>query len=106
MLTAVTLGSGAIVGTVEAWPYVEPYLVAHRGYVAEQVGGVRTTVGEVLIWKAEDARNKIKADISGWNIQLQKEQDPQTRALIERQLEQLASDQKQNDERLRKLRGQ
>lgn len=102
----VAAGFGAITATATAWPYVEPYLVAHRGYVLDKVGGVQTTVNEVLLWKAEDTKNKIKADIGGWNIQKQKETDPETRRMIEQRIEQLNGEQNQVDDRIRKLKGQ
>ncbi len=104
-LTAIGLGTGAIVGAAQAWPLVEPYIFAHRGYVLEKVIPVQNTVNEVLIWKAEDIKNKIKTDTNGWVIQLQKEQDGQTRSLIQRQIEQLNAEQAQIDERIKKLKG-
>jgi len=105
-LTAIGLGTGAIVGVAQAWPFVDRYIVAHRGLVYDQVSEVRTTTNELLMWKFEDAKNKNKADANGWTIQLQKEQDPQTRALIQKQLEQLGTEQQQIDERIKKLKGQ
>lgn len=103
MLSAI---AGAIVSVAAAWPLVEPYAPAHRGFVVEQVGDVRTTTNELLIWKAEDTKNKIRSDSSGWNIQLQKEQDPTTRALIQQRIEQLNTEQEQVDQRIKKLKGQ
>jgi hypothetical protein len=35
MLTAITVGTGALVGVAQAWPYVEPWLAAHRAYVRD-----------------------------------------------------------------------
>ena len=86
-----------------AWPIVDPYVPAHRGYVVEKVGDVQTTTNELLRWKFEDTRAKLRADAEGWTIQLQKEQDPQTRSLIQQRVQQLTVEQKQLDERLQKL---
>ena len=91
--------SGAIVGVAAAWPIVEWAIPAHRGYVLEHVGDVRTTTNELLLWKAEDTKNKIKSDREGWAIQIQKEQDPQTRNLIQNRIQQLDADHAQVDER-------
>ena len=97
---------GAITATSAAWPIVGQFAPAHRGYVIEQVGGVQATTNELLIWKFEDAKNKITADQEGWKIQITKETDPQTKTMIQRRIEQLDTDQRQVDERIRKLKGQ
>ncbi len=108
--TMIIGGIAAVLGVITAahtaFPIVDPYLLAHRGYVIERIGGVQSTTNELLLWKFEDSKNKIKADQEGWKIQLQKEQDPQTRTLIEQRIQQLATDQQQVDERIRKLKGQ
>ena len=97
---------GAITAAHTAWPLVDPYILAHRGYVIEKIGGVQATTNELLIWKSEDSLAKLRADSEGWKIQLQKETDPQTKRLIEQRIEQLKRDQQQVDERIRKLKGQ
>lgn len=96
---------GAITAAHTAWPIVDPYLLAHRGYVIEKVGDVQATTNELLIWKFEDKKNQIASDIAGWTIQMQKEADPQTKKLIEQRIKQLGSDQTQIDERIRKIKG-
>jgi hypothetical protein len=103
---AIAAAFGAITAAHTAWPIVDPYVLAHRGYVVEQVGGVQATTNELLMWKSEDTKNKIQSEISGWTIQLQKEPDPQTRSLIQQRVRQLDVEQQQIDERIRKLRGQ
>lgn len=103
MLTAIGLGTGAIVGVAQAWPLIEPWMVAHRGYVTSQVSVVQATTNDLLRWKLEDAKSKLQADREGWAIQLQKENDPQTKVLIEKRIEQLKADERQNNERLGKL---
>ncbi len=97
---------GAITAAHTAWPIVDPYILAHRGFVIEKVGGVQATTNELLLWKVEDTKAKLKADADGWAIQLQKEQDPQTKRLIEQRIQQINVDQQQMDERIRKLKGQ
>lgn len=114
MITAIAGGIAAIMGAVtatnSAWPILEPsvpVLRYHmRDYVLEKVGGVQTTTNELLLWKFEDGKAKLRADAEGWTIQLQKEQDPRTRALIEQRVQQLQVEQRQIDERIQKLRGQ
>lgn len=97
---------GAITATNAAWPIVGPFAPAHRGYVTEKVGDVQTTTNELLLWKFEDSKNKITADQEGWKIQITKETDPQTKGMIQRRIDQLDNDQRQVDDRIRKLKGQ
>lgn len=96
--------TGAIVGIAAAWPIIEFMAPAHRGYVVEQIGGVRTTTNELLIWKFEDTRDRKKSEASSWNIQVQKETDQNQRALIQQRIEQLTNEQKVLDERIQRLR--
>ena len=96
---------GAITAAHTAWPFVDPYVPAHRGYVVEKVGDVQTTTNELLRWKFEDTRSRLQSEYDGWTIQLQKEQEPQTRSLIESRIKQLDKDKKQIDERIEKLPG-
>lgn len=44
----VTAVSGAIVGTAQAWPYIEPFIVAHRGYVTHRVDSKAETFDRSL----------------------------------------------------------
>ena len=96
---------GAITAAHTAWPIVDPYMLAHRGYVLEKIGGVQATTNELLIWKSEDSLAKLRADSEGWKIQLQKETDEQTKRLIQNRIQQLNADQQQVEERIRKLKG-
>lgn len=96
---------GAVVGIAAAWPYIDPYLVAHRGYVINKVDTVQTPINELLIWKFEDAKNKAASEQADWSIKLPKESDPQTRVMIERRIDQLKVEQRQIDDRIDKLRG-
>lgn len=104
-VTTVAALAGAITASAAAWPLVEPYLFAHRGYVLQQVGEVRAPVNEILIWKFEDAKNAIRKETADWNVRLAKETDPTTRELMQRRVEQLSRDQEELDNRLRGLRG-
>lgn len=98
--------SGAIVSVAAAWPLVEWAFPAHRGLLYEKVGGVQATTNELLIWKFEDNKSRLKAESGGWAIQLQKETDPQTRSLIQQRIDQLDREQRDVDGRINKLRGQ
>lgn len=102
----IAAASGALVGAVKAYPLIEPYLLAHRGYVMEHVGGVQTNVNDLLVWRFEDAKNKARSEQADWTIKLQKEQDPQTRGMIQRRIEHLGEEQHTLDERIKKLKGQ
>lgn len=97
--------TGAIVGVAAAWPLVEPYVFAHRGYVLEKVGGVQATANELLMWKFEDNRDRAKADVEDKKILLQKENDPQIKELIQKNIDSSAQKQKDYDERITKLKG-
>lgn len=106
VIGGISLVGGAITAVHAAWPIVDPYVLAHRGYVVEKIGGVQTTTNELLQWKFEDTKAKLRADADGWNIQMQKENDPQTKTLIQKQIQQLNVEQQNIDERIRKLKGQ
>lgn len=102
MVGAIT---GAIVGVAAAWPIIHWVVPAHRGYVIEQVGGVQATTNELLIWKFEDDKGRKRSEAANWNIQMQKEQDPQTRTLIQQRIEQLQRDQAEIEVRIKRIQG-
>ena len=97
--------SGAIVATAAAWPHVESVAPAHRGYVVEKVGDVRSVTNELQKWRFEDAKAKLSADSANWNIQLQREKDPNTRALIQQNIERIDREKQAVEDRLNALRG-
>ena len=96
---------GLITAAHTAWPIVDPYVLAHRGYVLEKIGGVQATTNDLLIWKFEDNRDRAKADVEDKRILLQKEDNPQIRALIQQNIDSSSQKQKEYDDRIRKLRG-
>lgn len=98
--------SGAIVSVAAAWPLVEWAFPAHRGLVYDKVGGVQTTTNELLIWKFEDSKSRLKSEMGGWTIQLQKETDPAQKALIQQRIRDLDREQSSYDDRIRRLRSQ
>lgn len=95
---------GAITAVSSAWPTVDPYFLAHRGYVVEKVGGVQQNVNELLVWKTEDAKARNNAEYEAWTIQLQREQDPQAKALIQQRLLTIQREQQQLDERINSIK--
>jgi gas vesicle protein len=106
---------GAVVGISTAWAYVEWAVPAHRALLRHTAQEVKAealkkiaeqqmTTNELLIWKSEDMRAKAEEQAAGWNIQLQKEQDPQVKYLIRQNIERLKVEQRDAEERIRKLR--
>lgn len=109
MITTAAAAVAAIFGAVTAvhtaWPLVDPYVLAHRGYVIEKIGGVQATTNDLLMWKFEDNRDRAKADIEDKRILLQKENDPQIKALIQQNIESAAQKMREYDTRINKLKG-
>lgn len=100
---AVAAVSGAITATAKAWPLIEPYMIAHRGYVIEHVGSTDAKVNELLKYQAEDKKDKILAERSSWAIQKQKESDPATQGLIQQRLDQLDQEEHRINQRIQTL---
>jgi hypothetical protein len=106
---------GAIVGVSTAWAYVEWAVPAHRAllrYTAQEVKAEamkkiaeqQMTTNELLIWKSEDMKAKAQEQMAGWNIQLQKEQDPQVKYLINQNIERLKVEARDAEDRIRRLK--
>jgi hypothetical protein len=104
VIGAVTGMMGTAVGVAEGWPLVEPYLIAHRGYVIYQIGEIRTPLNELTLWRLEDLRSRKEGEIASWTIQLQKENDPSTRVLMEERVQQLQQEKDSINTRIRSLR--
>jgi hypothetical protein len=104
-------GVAAIAGAITALPkatqVVEPYGPAHRGFVRDttrsSVEPIAQQTDVLLYWKLEDEKNRTKREEGAWNVQLQRENDPASRALIEQQIQRATADRKKIDDRLNKL---
>lgn len=92
--------AGAIVSAAAAWPLIEPYLAAHRGYVRYVAGEVsngastaqsesRKVIRDLQVEQAEGKRDAAAGDLVKWEIELGKTSNDQTRALIEKQMREL-----------------
>ena len=97
--------SGAIVGVAAAWPIVHVAVPALRGYVLEQVGDVRATTNELLLWKFEDQKNTLNREQRGLNILLKKETDPDLQRDIHRSIEKSAKEESVIEDRIKKIKG-
>lgn len=105
-VSAVVVGIlGGIVTVATAWPLIEPYMAATRGYTRAQIGGVQPTVTELMVWRLTDGRDKARSEAADWTIKLQKETDPQTRAMMQSRIDQLTQEQQAVNDRIEKLKG-
>lgn len=99
--------AGAITAVPTATKVVEPYGPAHRGFVRDTAKTSLEPIAQqadvLLYWKLEDEKSRAKREEGAWNVQLQRESDPASRALIEQQIERAASDRKKIEDRLHKL---
>lgn len=101
--TMVSAFTGAIIGTAAAWPIIEWMVPVHRGLLYHEISDVKVPINELLIWKFEDAKKKAEGEASDWTIKLQKEDDPDTRRMIQKRINELKKDQDVSDERIKKL---
>lgn len=87
----------AIVGVATAWPLIEPWVAATRGYAREIIAlsegranvSQRETLGavrDIQIEQAVGKRDVVVNDIAKWNLELSKITDDGTKDLIGRQI--------------------
>ena len=111
---AITTITGAIVGMSRALPVVEPYWPAHRMYVRDRVDFARDEfkatensntliLRDLQIEQAEGKRDAVKNDLAKWAVELNKTQDPQTRQLIEKTINEQNATYERLQEQLRSL---
>lgn len=92
--------AGAIVSAAAAWPLIEPYLVAHRGYVRHVSDSVsnnssaaqsesRKVIRDLQVEQAEGKRDQADEALFKWKVELNKAADDQTRQLIFERLREL-----------------
>lgn len=91
---------GAIASGAIAWPHIEPWLAAHRGYVREVSAAVSTELKEaqdkgysaLRDLQVETANGKLdqtEDNIAKWNVELNKAADDQAKQLIQGQIRKL-----------------
>lgn len=89
--------TAAIVGVATAWPLMEPFMAATRGYAREIIAlsegkanvAQRTTLGavrDIQIEQAVGKRDVVVNDVAKWNLELSKITDDSTKDLISRQI--------------------
>lgn len=92
--------TAAIIGVATAWPLIEPYVAAHRGYVrhvAAEIGDKnelaqhqnRKVIRDLQIEQADGKRDQIEEAIFKWEIELAKITDEQARFLINSRIREL-----------------
>ena len=99
------VSAGAIYSTAEAWPYVEPLLAAHRGYVRaydiEQMKPFVERLIRVQVAQNRDRRQTLLDEAAKREIELQGDQAkqlPQYRALIQERVNRISEELKTLDE--------
>lgn len=99
--------TSAIIGVAKSWEYVEPKLLAHRGYVREisddSKKEYQSSEGQLLlklnallsaqkdsqIEQAEGKRDAAKEAKAKWTAEVSKTQDPVTRNLYDQHINEL-----------------
>ncbi len=85
--------TAAIVGVATAWPLLEPWVAAHRGYVREVSSAIEfklnlaqikgyAAIRDIQIEQAEGKRDQVEDSIFKWNIEMEKAPDLQSKSLI------------------------
>jgi hypothetical protein len=97
--------SGAVVGVAGAWPFLEPYMVAHRGYVIdrtrEDITPLKQMVIEIQIDRNHDRRERLLGEVEKRELELQSEQAkalPQYRELVQQRVDRVKKELKTLDD--------
>jgi hypothetical protein len=117
MLTAVGVGTGALVGVAQAWPYVEPWLAAHRAYVRdyteEQSAKLRTSfeptraaLYDVQLSIARSRRAAVNDRLITLEIDAPKSENSAELIKRRQQIEQLKEERDELDNEIKHLRVQ
>lgn len=99
-VASVTFGS--IVGFATAFPYVEPYLAAHRGYVREQRSPLLERIIEVQLQQNDNRTERLVEKSKQYELELQSDQAkalPQYRALVQDRVDRIKHELKTIDEK-------
>lgn len=106
--------SGGIVGYAKAWPEIEPWWWASRGFVYSQVDSARSQfkqaqdstaaiLRDLQIEQAEGKRDAAKEAKAKWGVELNKTADPITREMIDRHINELEASVGKLDSQIRTL---
>lgn len=98
--------SGAIVSAATAFPIVEPWIVAHRGYVRSENTPLLHRVIEIQLQANENRRERLINDMKRYETELQSDQVkqlPQYRDLVQQQVERASQEIRTIDEQNKSL---
>ena len=72
--------TAAIVSTATAWPYLEPYWYAHRGYVRQYSAPAsdHAILIEMRITQNGERRERLLNDVKKYELEMQSDQAKQT----------------------------
>jgi hypothetical protein len=97
--------SGAIVSAAQAWPLVEPYWYAHRGYVrsydGSQVVPLLKRIIEVQLVQDRERRQQLLDEVAKRSLELQSDlakQAPEYKALVQERVNRISEELKTLDE--------
>lgn len=112
------VGAGAffttIVSGAAAWPHIEPWLAAHRGYVRE-VGAeldaktqtillpMQRSIRDATVARLEERQNVIENDLARWELLLPKATDDIEKLRIGESVRTLKRERDTNAAKMRKL---
>jgi hypothetical protein len=104
--------SGTITATALAWPRVEPYWIAHRGYVLDHEHPLLSRIIEIELKSNDARRERLLNEAPQRELDLQSpqaQQAPQYKALIQDRLRNIKQELytiDQQNEKLLKEKGQ
>lgn len=103
--------TGAIVGGAAAWTIVEPYMIAHRGYVrfvtmqfADKSDAAqnqsRRVIRDLQVEQADGKRDAAEEAIFKWGLELSKATDEQAKQLITARIRELQNTKQKLDNQI------
>ena len=102
--------SGAIVGVAQAWPFVEPYWYAHRGWVrtydASELAPWQQRIIKIQVQQDADRRERLLDEVQKRETQLQDpsvKATPEYEALVKQRVERVKSELKELDDQDKSL---
>lgn len=114
--TIALIGSFAatIVSITAAWPHIEPWVAAHRGYVREvsieldaktQISllPMQRSIRDATVARLQERQNVIDNDLTRWELLLVKATDDLEKIKIGSSIKMLRREQEANAEKMRKL---
>lgn len=105
IISFIGIASGAIVSVASAWPIVEPFWYAHRGYVrsynADRIDPVIKRLVQVQVQLNDDRRQHLLDEAAKRDLELQSDQAkqlPQYKALVQQRVDRIKTELKTIDE--------